>query len=260
MTLKKNYKLILISIAIISVLCIATVYGVSDTRKTVIINPQSEYGMELTTIAEKAIEEEGIDANYIAIQSIVQDSPDTIMLTFRGAQKFSNGVVYTNTDFNEEKPITFFAADLDRYGVYTYQAQPENGKIYDKNAVLMDQTFGSGKDYLLYQNGNSIELIDSMINKTMFVFSDSKIVQDENKTNTIADEINSKYDFAQQPLPIDKEKPYIIIDVTVDDSKGWLVIEVAFYKGQLNSIHIEEGIKEFSKTTINHSVNYFDNE
>jgi len=47
------------------------------------------------------------------------------------------------------------------------------------------------------------------------------------------------------------------IDVTVDDREGWLVIEATFSKGQLDCVHVEEGIKEHSKTTISHSVKYY---
>ncbi len=82
----------------------------------------------------------------------------------------------------------------------------------------------------------------------MFVLSDYTVVLDENKVETVADEINSKYAYAQQPLPIDEEKPYIIMDVTMNDEDGWLSIDVDFYKEQLYSLHVEERIKEVTKT------------
>jgi hypothetical protein len=247
---KINYKLTLISIIVISILCIATVYAISEARKTVVIDPQSEYGKNLTGIAEKSIGNEGIDTKYIHLTTIYYETKDNIMVKFEGAKRYSNGVVYSHADFGEDETVTFFAADLGRYGVYC-----------DKNFVCMDETYGQGKDYKYNIQGNSLELIDPATNKVMFVLSDYTVVRDENKVETIADEINSKYAYAQQPLPIDNGKPYIIMDVTMNDEDGWLSIDVDFYKEQLYSLHVEEGIKEvtktgFYKTAVIHSVKY----
>ncbi|MCQ6962302.1 hypothetical protein [Methanolobus chelungpuianus] len=129
----------------------------------------------------------------------------------------------------------------------------------------MPETYGQGKDYKYNIQGNSLELIDPLTNKIMFVLSDYTVILDENKVETVANEINSKYAYAQQPLPIDEEKPYIIMDVTMNDEDSWLSIDVDFYKEQLYSLHVEEGINEvtkagFHKTSVIHSVKYYNNE
>ncbi|SDF84587.1 hypothetical protein SAMN04488589_1502 [Methanolobus vulcani] len=258
MKFKGNYKIIFISITIVSIFLITAVYAINDSHKTVVIDTQSEYGRELTAIAEKAIEEEGIDTNYIHLRTIYYEYEDSIMVKFEGAKRYSNGVVYSHANLGEDETITFFAANLDRYGVYTYYVQPENGRIYDKNVVTMSETYGQGKDYKYNIQDNSIELIDPVTNKVMFVLSDYEINKDEDKADTIADEINTKYDNAQQPLPINKDKPYIIMDLTMNDEDGWLLIDVNFYKEQLNFLHIEEGIKSPYTTTISNTVKYYD--
>ena len=241
--IKKSHWIIFIGIAILSISLIIAVHAISESRKTIVMDPQSDYGRELTVIAEKAIEEEGIDTNYICLSTIYYEMEDSIMVKYQGAKRYSNGVVYSHADLGEDETITFFAADLERYDVNTYYVQPENGRIYDKNVVTMSETYGQGKDYTYNIRGNAIELIDPTTNKVTFVLSDYEINKDENKADTIADEINSKYTKAQQPLPIDKEKPYIIMDMTLNDEDGWLSIDVNFYKEQLNSLYIEEGIK-----------------
>lgn len=252
MNYKKKYKLMLFLLAIITILGVATiVYGFSESRKTVVIDPRSEYGKELTDISEKAITEAEIDSSYISLQSIVQDSPDSIVLTYHSTNSFKNGVIYSNDNLNKGIPISFFAADLDRYDVNTYLT--DKG-IQDKNAVCLDEIFGYGQNCLYSTNGNSVELIDPETNKTVFTLLDYTMIKDSKETNALADEINSKYDLVKQPLPIDKDKPYIIIDVKGGDVGTESLINVAFYKGQLFSMHIEETTKEDSKTTITHSV------
>ncbi|MDY0387379.1 MAG: hypothetical protein RBT65_09685 [Methanolobus sp.] len=238
MEIKKSHKIVFIGIVVLSILLVTAVHAISEAHKTVVIDSQSDYGRELTSMAENAIEEEGIDTKYLFLKTIYYESADNIMLRFGGAKRFSNGVVYSHANLGEDETVTFFAADLDRYGVYTYYVQPENGRISNKNVVSLSETYGQGKDYKYNVQGNSIELIDPATNKVMFVLSDYKVYQDENKADTIADEINSKYAYAQQPLPIDKEKPYIIIDVTGEETEGWLSIDVNFYKEQLYSLHI----------------------
>lgn len=259
---KINYKLALISVIIISLLGIATVYTISEARKTVVVDPQSEYGKNLTDIAEKAIGDEGIDTKYVHLTTIYYETKDNIMVKFDGAKRYSNGVVYSHADFDEDETVTFFAADLDRYDIHTYHVQPENGRIYDKNVVTMSETYGQGKDYKYNIQGNSLELIDPATNKVMFVLSDYTVIRDQNKVETVACEINSKYAYAQQPLPIDEEKPYIIMDVTMNDEDSWLSIDVNFYKEQLYSLYVEEGIREITKTelhktTVIDSVKYY---
>ncbi|WMW25453.1 hypothetical protein RE474_01655 [Methanolobus sediminis] len=266
MNFKENYKIIFISIAIILISFTAVIYEMAEARKNVIIDPQSEYGRELTSIAEKAIEEEGIDTRYLHSGNLVQKSSGTITLTFSGSRSYSGGVIYPNADFDEDETITFFAADLDRYDVHSYYSQPENGRVYDEDGLIMSEIYGQGKNCSYNIQNNSIELIDSETNKVMFALSGYTVDKDENKTDTIADEINSKYASMQQPLPIDEEKPYIIMDVNMNDETGHLMIETAFYKGQLYSMHIQESTKEedtkngLYTTTISHGVRYYDEE
>lgn len=266
MNLREYYRIIFISITIISVSFVAVIYDISEAHKNVIIDPQSEYGKKLTSIAEKAIEEQGIDTGYLHSGNLVQNSPDTITLTFTGSRSYSGAVVYSNAELGEGENLTFFAADLDRYEVHSYYAQPENGRIYDKDGVIMSEIYGQGKDCSYNIQNNSIELTDPETNKVMFILSDYTVDQDENKADAVADEINSKFACAQQPLPIDKEKPYIIMDVNMNDENGHLMIETAFYKGELYSMHIEESTKEKNTkkglytTTISHGIRYYDEE
>ncbi|MDI3487115.1 MAG: hypothetical protein PWQ63_1518 [Methanolobus sp.] len=264
MNFKENYKIILISIVIILISFAAVHYEMAEARKNVIIDPQSEYGKELTAIAEKAIEEEGIDTRYLHSGNLVQKSSGTITLTFSGSRSYSGAEVYSNADFGEDEKITFFAADLDRYDIHTYSTQPENGRIYNKDGVTMSGIYGQGKDCSYNIQNNSIELADPETNKVIFILSNYTVNQHANKTDTIADEINSKFASVQQPLPIDKEKTYIIMDVNMNDENGHLTIETAFYKGELYSMHIQESTKEentkkgFYTTTISHGVRFYD--
>ena len=260
MKIKKSYWVIFIVILLLSISLIIAVNAISESRKTIVIDSQSDYGRELTAIAEKSIEEEGIDTNYICLSTIYYETEDSIMIKYQGAKRYSDGIIYSHADLSEDETITFFAADLDRYGVYTYYVQPEDDSetVYDKNFVWMDETYGQGKDYTYNMRGNAIELVDPTTNKVTFVLSNYEVNKNENKADTIADEINSKYSRAQQPLPIDKEKPYIIMDMTLNDEDGWLSIDINFYKGQLNFVSIEEGIKSPYTTTISHTVKYYD--
>ncbi|SFM57259.1 hypothetical protein [Methanolobus profundi] len=257
MNLKENYKIIFIGIAIISVSFVTVIYEMSESHRHTIIDPQSEYGRELTAIAEKAIEGEGIDTRYLHSGNLVQKSSGTITLTFSGSKSYSSGVVYTHANFSEDETVTFFAADLDRYDL-----RIQTGK----KGVTLSEIYGYGKDYNYTIYDNSIELINPTTNKVMFVLSNYTVDQDDNKADIIADEINSKYASVQQPLPINKEKPYIIMDVNMNNKNGHLMIETAFYKGELYSMHIQESTKKedakkgLYTTTISHGVRYYDEE
>lgn len=249
MEVKKSHQIVFIGIVLLSILLVTAVHAISEAHKTVVIDPHSDHGRELTAIAEEAIAEEGIDTRYTSLQSIVQDSPDVIMLTFYNAERYSGGTLFSNTDFNEEKNVTFLALDIDRYDLHIQT---------NKKGVRKSETYGYGNNYLYSRNNNSIEMVNPHTNKTVFVLSDYATIIDKNKTNLLVDEINSKYDSVQLAPVLDTEEPCMIIDVTNDDREGWLFIYVAFYKGQLNSIHIEEGIHDFYKTTISHTAKYYD--
>jgi hypothetical protein len=258
MKIKKSHKIVFIGIVVLSILLVTAVHAISEAHKTVVIDPHSDYGKGLAAIAEKAIEVEDIDTKYISLGTIYYEAEDTIMVKFKGAKRYSNGVIHSHADLSEDETITFFAADLDSYGVYTYYAQPDNGRIYDKDVVTTTQTFGKGKDYTYNIQNNSIELIDPTTDKVMFVLSNYTISPDSNRTEIIADEINSKYAYAQQPLPINKEKSYIIMDLTMNNEDSLLFIEAIFSKEKLYSLHIEEMIKDFDTTTVSHTVKYYD--
>ncbi|MCQ6962303.1 hypothetical protein [Methanolobus chelungpuianus] len=112
MKYKKNYKLTLISIILISMLCITTVYAISEARKTVVIDPQSEYGKNLTDIAEKAIGDEGIDTKYVHLTTIYYETKDNIMIKFEGAKRYSNGVVTLMLTLVKMKQLRFLQQTL----------------------------------------------------------------------------------------------------------------------------------------------------
>ncbi|TQD27671.1 hypothetical protein [Methanolobus vulcani] len=216
----------------------------------------------MTSIADQALENEGIDTKYINLKSIVQTSPNNTLLTFRSTEDYTTSNVYSNVNLSEAKNITFFAANLDRYEVYSYTAQPENGRIYDKDVVTLSEIYGYGEDYGFYMTNNSIEIINPLTDKATYSLSNYTIISDKNKASTIADEINSKYANAQQPLPIDKEKTFIIIDTTHDDQKTRSIIEIWFYNNELSAMHIEETTNEenvdgFFETIITRRVKYY---
>ncbi|SFM57241.1 hypothetical protein [Methanolobus profundi] len=278
MNLKMDYKFKLRIVVIISILLVAMVYAISDhhmilgynneppVRPWNIIDPQSEYGIELISIAEKAIEKEGIDTNYIAIQNIAQIYPDNIRLRSQGANIFSSAVIYSYGDLADEGTIKFFEPDLDIYNVYNYHLGiygnhlPENRGKYSKNVASIPQTSGWGKDYNYRINGDSIELTDPVTNNIIFILSDHKIVQDESRTGTITEKVNSEYAFARQLLPIDKEKPYMVIDITGETKENWSTMDVYFHEGQLYSLYIEEGTRDIYNVAISHTVIYYDEE
>lgn len=278
MGVKKNYKFTLSIVLIFSVLLVAMACAISDYHRTPaynidppvrswhLVDPQSEYGIELTAIAEKTIEEEGIDTSYIAIQNIVQDHPDSIRLRFQGAKIFSSAVIYSYEDLADEGTITFFEPDLDIYSVYNYHLGiygnhlPENRRKYGQNVESIPQTSGWGKDCNYRINGDSIELTDPATNNVIFILSDHKVIQDESRTGTITEKVNSEYAFARQLLPVDEEKPYMVIDVTEETKESWSTIEVYFYEGKLYALYIKEGTQDIYNVEISHTVRYYDEE
>nr|WP_321497921.1 hypothetical protein [uncultured Methanolobus sp.] len=216
----------------------------------------------MTAVAEQALEDEGIYTKYVNLESIVQTSPNNTLLTFTSTEDYTSANVYSNINISETKNITFFVADLDRYEVYSYTAQPENGRIYTKDGAMLTEIYGYGEDHGFHMSNDSIEIIDPLTDKAVYSLSNYTLISDKNEASKIADEINEKYDNAQQPLPIDKEKPFIIIDTTHEDRKTRLDIEIWFYKNDLSAMHIEETTKErrvdgFFETIITRRVKYY---
>lgn len=124
-----------------------------------------------------------------------------------------------------------FAADLTRY---------------DKYDNVESEIWEYGKNYSININNNTLEVIDKTSNKVKLKILNYMSIQNEEQTNTRINEINKKFEMAQQKtlieFYIDKEEPIIIIDTS--SSVGDLFVEVAFYKSQLSTIYVEEMTKE----------------
>ncbi|WMW25452.1 hypothetical protein RE474_01650 [Methanolobus sediminis] len=281
MNLKNNYKHTLIILVIISILFVAMFCAISAYHRTSgysseipirpwnIIDPQSEYGIELTYIAEKAIEKECFDTNYISIQNIVQyapNAPNAAMLKFQSAKVLSSAKIYSCEDFADTGTITFFEPDLDVYDVYNYHMGIyenhllENRRKYSKNVSGTIQKSGWGKDYNYRINGDSIELIDPVTNDIVFILPDYEVILKENRNSTITEKINSEYPFAQQLLPVDEEKPYAVIDVTQETKESWLVLDACFDEEELYLLHTGEITQDIYNVVISHTVRYYDEE
>lgn len=278
MNLKKNYKHILIILVIFSILLVAMFCAISDYHRTPgynieppirpwqIIDPQSEYGMELTSIAEKAIEDEDFDNNYTSIQNIVQYAPNAVRLKFQSSKSFSSSQVYACGEFADTGTITFFEPDLDVYDVYNYHMGiygnhlPENRRKYSKSFSGTIQKSGWGKDYNYRINGDSIELIDPATDNIVFILPDYKVNLYEDRNDTITEKINSEYPFARQLLSVGGEKPYAVIDLTQETKESWIVLDVFFDKEELYLLHTEEITQDIYNVVISHTVKYYNEE
>jgi hypothetical protein len=238
-------------------MCIVIAYAISEYSKTGTIDPKSEQGQRLTTIAEKAIEEEGIDTSTIILESINQESSSQTLLTFHDVRTYSTGDVYANTNLTDQMKIAFyFSADLGKYAIYSYEVQPENGRIYEENSLMMQEVNGYGNNLTLHKTADSIKLIDPETNKGKIIVLDYKI-QDQNISDAVADDVNSKYAFAKQPIPIDKGKPYLIIDTSNAERNTRLKVEVWFSEGELSSMHTEKTIIKDDWPTVIHGGKYY---
>lgn len=230
------------------------------------MDPQSEYAKELTSIAEKAMEEEeGIDTNYITVQTIVQDPPYAIRIRFQSAKSLSGAQVYSCGDLADTGTITFFEPHPDIYNIYNYHLGiydnylPENREKYSKNLANIPESSGWGKDYTYNIQGNSIELTDPETNDIMYVLPDYKVIKVESRTATITEKINSKYAFAQQLLPAGEEKPYVVIDAEETKESG-LTMDVYFDDGQLFLLYMEDETQDMYDVSISHTLRYYSEE
>ncbi|MFZ3385508.1 MAG: hypothetical protein WA144_16455 [Candidatus Methanoperedens sp.] len=261
-----NWKiLVLIIIVILIGVSMASIqeYRKSFFQRPVPIDQFSETGKSLTNIAEKTLENEGIDTKYILLRSIVKYPSDSTILRFSGTKTFSNAKVYTNHNLTDNEMSAIFAADLSRYDIATYFTKDKQVKVYDKNARVESEIWEYGKNYTLNTTNEALEIIDGRSNKVKLKVLNYMVIQNEEQTNTIANEINKKFELAQQKTPIEfhinREEPIIIIDST--SSKGDLFIEVAFYDSQVSSINIEEMAKEskngWEGSEVTNKVKYF---
>lgn len=261
-----NWKiLVLIIIVILIGVSMASIqeYRKSFSQRPVPIDQFSETGKSLTNIAEKTLENEGIDKRYILLRSIVKYPSDSTILRFSGTKTFSNAKVYTNHNLTDHEMSAIFAADLSRYDIATYFTKDKQVKVYDKNARVESEIWEYGKNYTLNITTEALEIIDGRSNKVKLKVLNYMVIQNEEQTNKIANEINKKFELAQQKTPIefhiDREEPIIIIDST--SSKGGLFIEVAFYDSQVSSINIEETAKEskngWEGSEVTNKVKYF---
>lgn len=265
-----NWKiLVLIAIVILVGVSLAAIqeYKNSQSQRTYPIDPLSEAGKSLTNIAEKALENESIDPKYLHIHRITRDSSNTIMLRFSGTKTFNNAKIYTNHNMTNKEISTVFAADLARYDIATYFTKDKQVKVYDKNARVESEIWEYGKNYSININNNTLEVIDKTSNKVKLKILNYMSIQNEEQTNTRINEINKKFEMAQQKTPIefyiDKGEPIIIID-TIDSSSsaGDLFVDVAFYNSQLSAIHIQETTKEekqngWGGSKVVHKTKYF---
>ena len=247
-----NWKiLVLIAIVILVGVSLAAIqeYKKSQSQRTYPIDPLSETGKSLTNIAEKALENESIDPKYLLLHRITKDSSTSIMLQFSGTKTFNNAKIYTNHNITNKEISTVFAADLTHY---------------DKHGNVESEIWEYGKNYSININNNTLEVIDKTSNKVKLKILNYMSIQNEEQTNTRINEINKKFEMAQQKTHIefyiDKEEPIIIIDTS--SSVGDLFVEVAFYKSQLSAIHIQETTEEeiqngWGGSKVVHKVKYF---
>ena len=261
-----NWKiLVLIAIVILVGVSLAAIqeYKKSISQRIYPIDPLSETGKSLTNIAEKTLENESIDPKYLLLQSIVKYPSDSIILRFSGTKTFNNAKIYTNHNITNKEISTVFAADLTRYDIATYFTKDKQVKVYDKNARVESEIWEYGKNYSLNINNNTLEVIDKTSNKVKLKVLSYMLIQNEEQINTRINEINKKFEIAQQKTPIEfyiyRGEPIIIIDTS--SNRGDLFVEVVFYNSQLYSLNIEETTKEskngWEGYKVIHKVKYF---
>lgn len=259
--------LVLIAVVILIGVSAAVIYEYKTilSERSSGIDPLSETGKRLTNVAEKALENEGIETEYLLLRSIVKYPPDSIIVRFIETNTFSNAKIYSNHNITDKEVSSVFAADLDRYDIATYFTKDKQVKVYDKNARVESEIWGYGENYTLKTTANTLEIIDEKTNKVMLKILNYNVIQNEEQTEAISTVINSKFELAQQnpslEFYIDSGEPFIIIDTPGSNKTGDLFVEVAFYKNQITAIHIEETSKisdgTWGGSKIEDKVKYF---
>ncbi len=126
-----------------------------------------------------------------------------------------------------------FAADLNRYDI-DFQSY---GEIWEY-----------GKNYSLNISNNALEIIDSGSNRVKLKILNYSIIQNEEQTGAIVDEINGKFEKAQHEFHIGQKEPVVIIDAPSHTGNlkntGDLLLEVGFCVSQPCGIRIEEESQE----------------
>lgn len=265
---KANWKILVLIITVIVVgVGIAAVheYKKSLSQRPLPIDPLSETGKNLISIGEKTLKDEGIDTRYILLRSIVKYPPDLTILSFSGTKTFSGAKVYTNHNITNNEITAVFAADLSRYDIATYFTKDKEVKVYDKSARVESEIWEYGKNFTIDSTSNALEIIDGKSNKVKLKVLNYVVIQNEEQTDTIANDINKKFEQAQQTTPIEFNinagEPIIVIDTS--SNTGDLFVEVTFNGSQPSSIYIEQTIKEskngWDESKVTHKVKYFNN-
>lgn|SRR5574341_126197 len=252
-----NWKiLILIVVVILSGIGMAAVqeymkgHSLRLTPTERYIPIESEKGNNLTGIAEKALENEGIDTRYILPGNILDYSPNTPIVKFSGTKTFYNAKVYTNHNLTGRGKIAVFAADLNRYNI----DNQSYGEIWEY-----------GKNYTLNTSNNTLEVIDNSSNKVKLKILNFSIIQNEEQAGAIINEINGKFEKTQRGFHIDRQEPAIVIDAPshIGNLKniGDLSVEVVFCNSLPCAMRIEEKSKESESNgwvefKITHSIKY----
>ncbi len=272
-----NWKiLILIAVVILSGIGLAAVqeYMKSHTLRLTpaerYIPIESEKGKNLTGIAEKALENEGIDTRYLPTVSILDYSLNSPIVTpivkFRGTKTFYNAKIYTNRNLTDKETSAVFAADLNRYEIATYFTKNTRAKVYDKNVRSESEIWEYGKNYTLNIGNNFLEVVDSRSTKVKLKVLKYNVIQNEEQTGKIIDEINKKFEEAHLEFQIDREEPVVIIDAPSHignlKNTGDLSVEVVFCNSLPCVMRSEEKSKESESNgwvefKITHRIKYF---
>ncbi len=222
---------------------------------------ESEKGKNLTGIAEKALENEGIDTRYLLPENILDYSPNNPILKFSGTKTFYNAKVYTNHDLTDKEASAVFAADLNRYDIATYFTEDKKIKIYDKNVQVESEIWEYGKNYTLNTSNNILEVIDNSSNKVKLRILNFSIIQNEEQTGAIINEINGKFEKAQRGFHIDRQEPAIVIDAPSHTGNlkntGDLSVEVVFCNSLPCAMRIEDkSIESESNGWVEYKITY----
>lgn len=241
-----NWKiLVLIAIVILVGISIAAIqeYIKSQSQKLVPIDPLSEKGKSLTEIAEKTLENEGIDTKYLLVSSILErPSLNNTILSFSGTKTFNNAKIYTNRNLTDKETSAVFAADLNRYEIATYFTKNTRVKVYDKKAQVESEIWEYGKNYTLNIGNNFLDVVDSRSNKVRLKVSNYTVIQNEEQTGKITNEINKKFEEAHLEFQIDREEPTVLIDAY--SNTGSILVEVGLCNSQVCDMRIEERPRE----------------
>lgn len=198
---------------------------------------ESEKGKNLIGIAEKTLENESIDTRYLLPGTIVEhssyDPSNSPILKFSGTKIFYNAKVYTDHNLTDRETSAVFAADLSRYNM----DNQSYGEIWEY-----------GENYSLNARNNVLEVVDNRSNKVTLKILNYSVIQNEEQTGTIVNEINKKFEKAQRGFHIDKEGPVVIIDAPGHTGNlknaGDLLVEVAFCNSSPCVMRMEEKSQE----------------